>query len=120
MAGRFHLGDDAAFNFCKERWPVILIWERHGDADSRHKLVTEYLPDTPCVARAYYPGCEPDADPCQEILEVRWCESHSPVRDAADDEVVTASAYLSGKRRGGRRRQPALVRHPARPPVASR
>ena len=30
-----------------------------------------------------------------------WCESHSPVRDGADDEVVTASAYLSGSAEAG-------------------
>ena len=65
------------------------------------KLVTDYLPDTPCVARAYCPGCEPDADPSLEILDVRWCESHSPTRDGADDEVVTASAYLSGSAEAG-------------------
>ena len=28
--------------------------------------MTDYLPDTPCVARAYCPGCEPDADPSQD------------------------------------------------------
>ena len=36
-----------------------------------------------------------------EILDVRWCESHSPTRDGADDEVVTASAYLSGSAEAG-------------------
>ena len=63
--------------------------------------VTDYLPDTPCVARAYCPGCEPDADPSDEILYVRWCESHSPARDGADDEVVIASAYISGSAEAG-------------------
>jgi len=66
----------------------------------------DYLPDTPCVARAYCPGCEPDADPSQEILDVWWCESHSPARDGADDKVVTASAYLSGSAAAERRAQP--------------
>jgi hypothetical protein len=32
---------------------------------------------------------------------VHWCESHSPARDGADDEVVTASAYLSGSTEAG-------------------
>ena len=72
-----------------------------GGADSRHKPVTDYLADTPCVARAYCPGCEPDADPSHEILDVRWCESHSPARDGADDEVVAASAYLPGSAEAG-------------------
>jgi hypothetical protein len=80
---------------------VILVWEQNGDVDSRHKPVTDHLPDTPGVARAYCPGCEPDADPSQEILDVRWCEPHSPARDGADDEVVTTSAYLSGSAEAG-------------------
>ena len=68
--------------------------------------VTDYLLDSPYVARAYCPGCEPDADPSQDILDVRWCESHSPARDGADDEVVAASVLSVGERRGGRGRQP--------------
>ena len=63
--------------------------------------MTNYLPDTPGVARAYCPGREPDTKPSQEILDVRLCESHSPVRDGADDEVVTTSAYLSGSAEAG-------------------
>jgi hypothetical protein len=64
--------------------------------------VMNYLPDTPCVARAYCPGCEPDTDPSQDILDVRWCESHSPVRAGTDDEVVAASGwYLSGSAEAG-------------------
>jgi len=62
---------------------------------------TDYLSDSPYVARACCPGCEPDADPSQDILDVRWCESHSLVRDGADDEVVIASAYLSGSAEAG-------------------
>jgi hypothetical protein len=63
--------------------------------------VTEFIPDTPSVARAYCPGCEPNADPSLEILDVRWCESHAPARDGADDEVVSAAAYLSGSAEAG-------------------
>ena len=62
--------------------------------------VTDVLPGTSYVA-CILPGCEPDADPSLEILDVRWCESHSPARDGADDEVVTASAYLSGSAEAG-------------------
>ena len=32
---------------------------------------------------------------------MRWCESHSPASDGADDEVVTESAYLSGSAEAG-------------------
>ena len=64
--------------------------------------MTDYLPDTPSVARAYCPGCEPDADPSREILDVRWCESHCPARDGADDApAVVAAAYLSGSAEAG-------------------
>lgn len=63
--------------------------------------MTDYLADTPAVARLYCPGCEPDADPTGEILDVHWCESHSPVRGGADDGVVTAAACLSGSAEAG-------------------
>jgi len=56
---------------------------------------------TNCLLRPYCPGCEPGSDPSSEILEMRWCESHTPARDGADDEAVTASAYLSGSAETG-------------------
>ena len=48
--------------------------------------LTDLLPDTAYVARTYCPGCEPDADPSLDILDVRWCEPHSPARNGADDD----------------------------------
>jgi hypothetical protein len=72
-----------------------------GDAYYRQGPVTDFIPDTPSCARPYCPGCEPDADPSLEILDVRWCESHCPPRDGADDETVTAAAYLSGSAEAG-------------------
>lgn len=63
--------------------------------------MSDWLPDTPAVGRAYCPGCEPGADPSREILDVRWCESHYPPRDGADDEIVVAAAYLSGSAEAG-------------------
>jgi hypothetical protein len=63
--------------------------------------VRDYFSETPHVARAYCPGCDPDADPSQEILDVCWCESHAPARDGADDELMTVSAYLSGSAEAG-------------------
>ena len=63
--------------------------------------MTDFLPDTPSVARCYCPSCEPDADPTLEILDVRWCELHTPARDGADDEAVTAAAFLSGSAEAG-------------------
>jgi hypothetical protein len=63
--------------------------------------VTEFVPDTPSLARCYCPGCEPDADPLLEILDVRWCEAHVPPRDGMDDGVVVANAFLSGSAEAG-------------------
>jgi len=40
--------------------------------------MADYIPDTPSIGRMYCPGCEPDVDPIREILDVRWCESHTP------------------------------------------
>jgi hypothetical protein len=67
----------------------------------RHGPVMEVLPDTPALARPYCPACEPDADPCREILDVRWCDSHMPARDGLDDEVVPAGVFPSGSAEAG-------------------
>jgi hypothetical protein len=61
----------------------------------------DYLADTPSLARTYCPGCEPHADPTAEILDIHWCDAHSPVRGGADDAVVTAVAWLSGTGEAG-------------------
>ena len=63
--------------------------------------MTELPSAIPPVARGYCPGCEPDADPIREVLDVRWCESHVPVRDGLDDAAVRADAYLSGGSEAG-------------------
>jgi len=74
--------------------------------------VTDFLPDTPAVARPYCPDCEPDADPCREILDVRWCAAHAPAWSGVDDSAVRAEAFLSGSTEAGgdaNRRWCALV-----------
>ncbi|MBI2014106.1 MAG: hypothetical protein HYS77_00975 [Candidatus Rokubacteria bacterium] len=63
--------------------------------------MTDFLTDTPVVARSYCPGCEPDADPFCEILDVRWCDAHAPVRDGPDDTTAASDAYLSGSAEAG-------------------
>lgn len=63
--------------------------------------MTDTLRDTPVVGRAYCPGCEPEADPTLEILDVRWCEAHAPVNTGADDGLVTAAAHLLGSVEAG-------------------
>lgn len=74
--------------------------DRRG-ACTRYCAMADYTPDTPLVARLYCPGCEPMADPTSEILDVLWCEAHSPVRGGLDDALVSAAAYLSGGAEAG-------------------
>jgi hypothetical protein len=61
----------------------------------------EYLADSPVIARPYCPGCEPGADPMREVLDVRWCDEHTPLREGSDDERVNSSAFLSGTAEAG-------------------
>lgn len=63
--------------------------------------MSEIIPETPALARPYCPGCEPDADPCKEILDVRWCDAHVSKREGLDDEVVAPGAYPSGSAEAG-------------------
>jgi hypothetical protein len=63
--------------------------------------VTDFLPDSPAIARPYCPSCEPDADPSSEILDVRWCAAHTPVSTGSHDDAVTTEAYLSGSAEAG-------------------
>jgi len=59
------------------------------------------LLETLSVARLYCPGCEPNADPVTEILDVRWCAAHRPTADGADDAKINANAYLCGSLEAG-------------------
>ena len=64
--------------------------------------MTDAIADTQSLARLYCPGCEPEADPSREILDVRWCDAHAPVRGGLDDdEVLTAAAWMSGSGEAG-------------------
>jgi hypothetical protein len=63
--------------------------------------MTEYPADSPVIARPYCPGCEPDADPMREVLDVRWCDEHVPDRDGSDDARIAAGAFLSGTAEAG-------------------
>lgn len=63
--------------------------------------MSEILPDTPALARFYCPGCEPDADPYREILDVYWCEEHTPQRDGLDDGEVPTGVMPSGSAEAG-------------------
>lgn len=45
--------------------------------------------ETPSLASAYCPGCEPTRDPLKEILVVQWCVHHQPSFESPDDERAT-------------------------------
>lgn len=84
--------------------------------------MTDFLPDTPAVARPYCPECEPEADPCREILDVRWCAAHTPAWSGTDDSAVRAEAFLSGSTEAGgddNRRWCQLLHRPSRVTASS-
>ncbi len=59
------------------------------------------LIDTPSIARSYCPGCEPNTDPREEILDVRWCETHCLNADGAEDQQVDPDTCLNGSAEAG-------------------
>ena len=63
--------------------------------------MADHIPDSPVLGRSYCPGCEPEADPISEILDIRWCDEHSPLRDGLDDGAVLAGSYVSGSSEAG-------------------
>ena len=63
--------------------------------------MSEYIVDTPMVARSYCPGCEPGVDPIGEIVDVRWCQSHAPASAGFDDDAVVASDVFVGAAEAG-------------------
>ena len=67
----------------------------------RPPAATNSLPDTSPAPRSYCPGCEPDADPGREILDLHWCASHAPAYNGVDDPTVTGLEILSGSTEAG-------------------
>ncbi len=63
--------------------------------------MTEYLADSPVVARAWCPGCDPLADPTLEILDLRYCDAHTPPRAGAADTTVASEGWVSGSSEAG-------------------
>lgn len=63
--------------------------------------MTEYPASSPVVARSWCPLCEPLADPTLEILDVRYCDQHTPARAGPDDGIVTSEGALSGGTEAG-------------------
>ena len=68
---------------------------------SRCLAMSDIPAETPRIARAYCPACEPDADTLQEILETQWCNVHMPIREGADDARVFSDAMLTGSAEAG-------------------
>jgi hypothetical protein len=63
--------------------------------------VSDIPAETPRIARAFCPACEPDADTLLEILEVQWCNVHMPMREGLDDARVMSDAMLTGSAEAG-------------------
>lgn len=51
--------------------------------------------ETPSLSRFYCPGCEPEADPSRDILEVHRCWRHPALDAGSEDASVTTSAPTS-------------------------
>ncbi len=47
------------------------------------------VPDSPMVARAWCPSCDPHVDPSRELVYTRWCDAHQPELGGAEDRRVT-------------------------------
>jgi hypothetical protein len=63
--------------------------------------MADYIRDTVVLGRIYCPGCEPEADPIDEILDVRWCEEHAPRGTGLDDAMAGARLSVSGTSEAG-------------------
>jgi len=56
--------------------------------------MSDFIADTPLVARLYCPSCEPGADPEAEILDVLWCDAHRPATKGLDDIDPALMTFL--------------------------
>ena len=63
--------------------------------------MSEYLVASPVVARSWCPGCEPLADPIAEILDVRYCDDHTPGRGGSADADVPAELAVPASSEAG-------------------
>lgn len=58
--------------------------------------MSDFLNDTPMLARHVCPGCEPEADPTREIVDTRWCSAHAPREGGSEDAQVTSQSWMTG------------------------
>jgi hypothetical protein len=78
-----------------------ILAKKHPDHPRWWLALSDIPAETPRIARAYCPTCEPDADALLEILEVQWCNVHVPLREGADDARVLSDAMLTGSAEAG-------------------
>ena len=52
-------------------------------------MMASEMPDSPMRSALWCPGCDLEADPTRDILQVHWCFRHAPSRDGLDDAHVT-------------------------------
>lgn len=89
------LGVDVALEVARARLVELL----RADADGSELM--NYLSDTPDLSEKWCPRCEPDRDQRVGIVEVRYCEQHTPGRDGCDDASVVAESDLGGGAEAG-------------------
>lgn len=70
-------------------------------ADIVRESMAENVRDTPSLGRPCCPGCEPDVDIQEEIIDVRYCEAHTPRGPGLDDELVDMSSFPAGSGEAG-------------------
>jgi hypothetical protein len=64
--------------------------------------VTDFIePRSSVVVRPYCPTCEPETDPTRDLVELRWCPTHTPAWGGTDDLLVTANALPGGSGEAG-------------------
>ena len=64
--------------------------------------MTDFIePRSSVVVRPYCPTCEPETDPTRELVELRWCPTHTPAWGGTDDLLVAASALPGGSGEAG-------------------
>jgi hypothetical protein len=55
-------------------------------------------------AEEYCPSCQPDRDPCREILTISWCGSHEPNRSGVEDDAVRVEPLFTSDAGGAANR----------------
>lgn len=63
--------------------------------------VTNHIPDTPDVAIPWCPGCEPEVDPTEEVVDVRYCSVHQPPSHGLEDGLMDQETYPAGSNEAG-------------------